>query len=352
MHSLSLDAQLHRFLQWIDQTHPTRLAVVMDRNTERDCLPLIQPLLPPHTDFLCLSDTGEAIKTLEHAHALWSHLDSVGFDRTSALVGLGGGTVTDLTGFVASTYLRGIDFWLIPTSLLAMVDAAIGGKTGINLQGAKNRVGTFQTPSGVSLHPPFLRTLPKRETRSGLAEHVKHLLLTSSTPLDGAQLTHWMTDGDGLDLDKVGETILQSVTIKSRIVAQDVTEKNGLRKQLNFGHTAGHAVESWAMQEERDLLHGEAVAWGMRVALAASTLKFGDPNGTMAQAARWIAKHLPCPVIPPDAETLWPWALQDKKNEEQTVQMVLLQDLGQPVTDQPMPFEAFDEAVRLAEKMV
>lgn len=352
MDAIHLDPQLHQFLQWIDQTRPTRLAVVMDRNTERDCLPLLAPLLPPHADFLCLSDIGEPIKSLEHAHALWSHLDAAGFDRNSAIVALGGGTVTDLAGFVASTFLRGIDCWLIPTTLLGMVDAAIGGKTGINLQGGKNRVGTFSLPAGVSLHPPFLRTLPERETRAGLAEHVKHLLLTESTSPADAGLEGWMTDGDSLDLEAVAHTLLKSVAIKSNIVRQDAQEKSGLRKLLNFGHTAGHALESWAMQEDRDLLHGEAVAWGMRVALAASRLKFGDAQNQLQEAAQWIAAHFPCPVDPPPAETLWPWALQDKKNEGDVVHMVLLDGLGNPVRDQPTSFEMFNAALGLAETMV
>lgn len=351
MASPTLDPQLHQFLHWIDTTRPTRLAVVMDRNTERHCLPLVQPLLPPHTDFLCLSDTGEAVKSLEHAHALWSHLDSVGFDRQSAIVALGGGTVTDLAGFVASTYLRGVDFWLIPTTLLGMVDAATGGKTGINLAGGKNRVGTFQTPAGVSLNPEFLRTLPERETRAGLAEHIKHLLLTSaSTPTD-AELGHWMTDGDGLDLDRAGTTILKSVQIKSSIVAEDAEEQSGIRKLLNLGHTAGHALESWAMSEERDLLHGEAVAWGLRVALAISAERHGDPDSALKQAGHWLASNFPCPVVAPEAEALWPWALQDKKNDGDQVNMVLLHGLGNPVRDQAVSFDEFEAGIRAAESM-
>ena len=120
----NLDLQLHDVLHWIDATRPTRLAVVMDRNTEKHCLPLLTPLLPPHTEFLCMSVVGESVKSIEHALALWTQLDHAGFDRNSALIGLGGGTITDLTAFVASTYLRGIPFWLIPTTLLGMVDAA------------------------------------------------------------------------------------------------------------------------------------------------------------------------------------------------------------------------------------
>lgn len=341
-----LDSQLHHFLQWVEAQRHDRLAIVMDKNTERDCLPLLLPLLPPHTDFLCLTAVGEDIKSLEHAHAVWSHLDQSGFTRQSALVALGGGTVTDLTGFIADTFLRGIDCWLIPTSLLGMVDAAIGGKTGINLAGAKNRVGTFHEPAGISLNPHFLKTLDERQIRAGLAEHVKHLLLTRpEAPTDGS-MGHWMMDGESLDVDRVAEGILESVSIKSDIVDQDQRERTGARKVLNFGHTSGHALESWALQQGLDLLHGEAVAWGMRVALLVSAHRCTSPLAAerLRNTSHWLGLHFPCPVNPPSVEDLWPWMRMDKKNEAQQVLMVLLDDLGQPVLDQPVEQEEWQRA--------
>ena len=349
MNTPQLDPHLHGLLNWIDRTRPNRLAVVMDPNTERHCLPLLSSLLPPHTDFLCLSQSGEDVKRIEHAYALWSGLDEAGFDRHGALIGLGGGTVTDLTGFVASTYLRGVDFWLIPTTLLGMVDAATGGKTGINLGGAKNRIGTFAHPSGVSLCADFLDTLPERHVQSGLAEHVKHMLIALD-PHSVLQRIERLPKGNApLDGDAFSDLILESVAIKGDIVAQDPTESTGTRKQLNLGHTAGHAFESWALSEGHDLLHGEAVAWGLGVELAVSAGRSGlesEPGRLLMTLAEAIQRALPCPVIPPASDVLWPWALMDKKNEGDRVQMVLLSGDGSPEVDQSVSFEEFDAACR------
>ena len=339
-----LDPQLHHLLDWIDRTRPNRLAVIMDPNTEKHRLPVVSPLLPPHTDFLRLSEAGEGIKRIEHAHALWSSLDEAGYDRNSAIIGLGGGTVTDLSAFVASTYLRGVDFWLIPTTLLAMVDAAAGGKTGINLGGAKNRIGTFAHPAGISLCPEFLATLPQRQLLSGMAEHVKHILLVH--PLNewsGRMEALPALDGP-IEPEDFADLIRESVDIKESIVLQDVEETNGIRKQLNLGHTAGHALESWAMSEGLDLLHGEAVAWGLGVELAISAgrLAPGTPAAAAMLALRTtLETRFPCPVSIPPQEALWEWARMDKKNDGEAVRMVLLSEEGAPVVDQPVILEEF-----------
>ena len=347
MNSPDLDRNLHLLLKWIDCNRPNRLAVVMDPNTERHCLPAVFPLLPPHTDLLCLSEAGESIKRIEHAHALWNSLEEAGYDRNSAIIGLGGGTVTDLTGFVASTYLRGLGFWLIPTTLLAMVDAATGGKTGINLAGGKNRIGTFAQPSGISLCPRFLSTLPLRHLQSGLAEHAKHLLLT--VPVDEVleRLQRLPLHGEPLDCEAFTPIILESVQIKEAIVKQDMREAIGIRKQLNFGHTAGHALESWAMSEGLDLFHGEAVAWGLGVelALSAGRLDSGSPLASSMLAMKdWLDRTFPCPVTPPDAGVLWKWLLKDKKNEGEVVRMVLLSETLPPTVDQTVTLDEFSEA--------
>lgn len=343
----ALDPHLHRVLDWIDRARPNRLAVIMDPNTEKHCLPVVSPLLPPHTDFLRLSEAGEEIKRIEHAHALWSSLDEAGYDRNSAIIGLGGGTVTDLSAFVASTYLRGVNFWLIPTTLLAMVDAAAGGKTGINLGGAKNRIGTFSHPAGISLSPEFLTSLPPRHLLSGMAEHVKHLLLTH--PLeDMPRRMDALPSLDGpLDSDAFAELIRESVDIKDSIVRQDVEETNGIRKQLNLGHTAGHALESWAISEGHDLLHGEAVAWGLGIELAISASRMDQdaPAASMMVSLRAaLAERFPCPVSAPPADELWTWAKMDKKNDAEAVRMVLLSEGGEPLVDQTVAFEEFSAA--------
>ena len=347
MTSPELDPRMLRMLEWIDRTRPRRLAVVMDPNTERHCLPLISPLLPPHTDFLCLSKDGEAIKSIEHAHALWSSLEEAGYDRGSALIGLGGGTVTDLTGFVASTYLRGIDFWLVPTTLLAMVDAATGGKTGINLQGAKNRIGTFARPSGVSICPHFLSTLPAREMKSGLAEHVKHLLIAHS-PEEAFRRISQLTADEGLvDSDDFAPLIMESISIKENIVDQDPKEVTGRRQLLNFGHTMGHALESWAMSQGLGLLHGEAVAWGLSAELTLSAARFKkeSPEALKLLALRdELNQKFPCPVTPPEPSELWTWAQKDKKNADDAVHMVLLSERGTPLVHQAVTWGEFATA--------
>ena len=339
-----LDPHFLGVLDWIDRTKPHQLAVVMDQNTERHCLPLILPLLPPHADFLCLSQNGESIKSIENAHALWSSLDEAGFDRKGALIGLGGGTVTDLTGFVASTYLRGIEFWLIPTTLLAMVDAASGGKTGINFKGAKNRIGTFSKPSGVSLCPTFLATLPTRHLKSGLAEHVKHLLIQLSPEQVSLRLSQLPTDFQEAESEVFSSLILESIRIKEHIVNQDPKELTGFRKVLNFGHTFGHALESWAMVQGLDVLHGEAVAWGLEseLSLSAARLSKNSQEASNLLAIKdQLSQIFPCPVTPPEPRELWKWALKDKKNTGDAVLMVLLSETGATLVDQVVTEQEF-----------
>ena len=310
------------------------------------------PLLPPAHGLLCLSEAGEDIKRIEHAHALWSSLDEAGFDRNSAIIGLGGGTVTDLSAFVASTYLRGVDFWLIPTTLLAMVDAAAGGKTGINLGGAKNRIGTFAHPSGVSLCPEFLATLPERQLLSGMAEHVKHILLHSTVHSESSGLGR-MTEAL-LALDgSIGPGLRRS---HPRIGGHQRrassfrmwTESTGIRKLLNLGHTAGHALESWAMSEGLDLLHGEAVAWGLGVELAISwSTRFGigtrpapDDTGRGHPAGHALPGH------PARLRRLVAMGEDGQEERRRPVQMVLLSGDGSGEVDQSVSFDEFDAACR------
>ena len=301
------------------------------------------PLAAPRISSGCRA--GEGIKRIEHAHALWSSLGRA--IRNSAIIGLGGGTVTDLSAFVASTYLRGVDFWLIPTTLLAMVDAAAGGKTGINLGGAKNRIGTFAHPSGISLCPEFLATLPQRQLLSGMAEHVKHLLLARPLNEWSGRIEALPALDGSIEPEDFAELIRESVDIKESIVRQDVEETNGIRKQLNLGHTAGHALESWAMAEGLDLLHGEAVAWGLGVELAISAgrMESDTPAAAAMLALRiTLETRFPCPVSIPPPEALWAWARMDKKNDGEAVRMVLLSEDGDPVVDQPVTLEEFSAA--------
>jgi len=316
----------------------------MDRNTEKHCLPALNAHLPPGTQFLQMAGVGEQVKSLEHAHALWDSLDGLGVDRRGLIVPLGGGTITDLAGFAASTYLRGVACWPIPTSLLAMVDASIGGKTGINFQGLKNRIGTFTMPTGVSIHPGFLNTLPEREWRSGLAEHIKHMLIHADGCLDGVELL----EPNGTDWTELAKSLSLSVRIKSDIVKRDTTETLGIREHLNFGHTAGHALESWALETGQDVRHGEAIAWGMQISLKMSELHADCPNlgaGSCDEIIDLLRKVVPLPTQVPSAEVLWKFMLTDKKNQSGTVHEVLLNGIGQPLSGIEIEFGALESAI-------
>ena len=339
-----VDPQFKALRNWLDDHTPTSVVVVTDPLTEKCCLPLLNPHLPPGTQFLRLGQHGETIKSIEHAHALWDSFEGMGMDRHGLVIALGGGTITDLTAFASSTYLRGIDFWLIPTTLLSMVDASIGGKTGINFRGLKNRIGTFSSAVGVSIHTAFLDTLNAREMSNGWAEHIKHTLLSSKQALE----LPWERTLSDAHPDAFEAAIVHSIGIKAHIVNQDALETNGTRKTLNFGHTSGHALESWALAQSEDLKHGEAVAWGMRIALKMSELHAECPEskpGDFDGASRSLAALIPLPCVPPDAATLWEWMRSDKKNLGDQVKVVLLDGPGCPKIDVTVALADFEEAL-------
>lgn len=246
---------------WLQQTMEARkfaggaIVVLADTNTSQLCLPVFQNLIARQTQALSYITipAGEANKNLEQLSQIWRGLTRAGAGRDALLICLGGGMITDIGGFAASTYKRGIKVVHIPTTLLAMVDAAIGGKTGIDFQHFKNHIGTFYQPEMVLIFSEFLNTLPERQIKAGFAEVVKYALI-SGQPLpvfpQSSQSEQWL------------DIIRASANSKLEIVEKDPTEK-GLRKVLNFGHTVGHALESYALAQGLDLLHGEAVAAGM-----------------------------------------------------------------------------------------
>lgn len=231
--------------------------ILVDENTHQYCLPQLITNVEALTSAEIIEiDSGEENKNLETCTQLWEVLTELGADRRSILINLGGGVITDMGGFVAATYKRGIRFYNIPTTLLAQVDASTGSKTGVDLGGLKNQVGVFADPQAVYINPGFLRTLPNEQLQSGFGEIVKHALI--------ADKDYW-----GLikrevyyGVESWGNLIKPSLNIKSSIVLKDPTEK-GLRKLLNFGHTIGHALETYALENNRPLLHGQAVALGM-----------------------------------------------------------------------------------------
>lgn len=247
-----ISASLSAFLNQNDYSH---IAVIVDEKTQKYCLPLIQHLLPSKCTKIVVK-SGEDHKTLATCDKIWAAMTKAQMDRHGLVINLGGGVIGDMGGFCASTYKRGIDFIQIPTTLLAQVDASVGGKLGIDFHGLKNHIGVFQLPKTVLIDPTFIQTLPHRQKLSGYAEIIKHCLIRDVEKWDTiAQL-----DFDQIDL---ADLIAHSVEIKKAVVEEDPKEK-GLRKILNFGHTLGHAVETYLLGlGKRTILHGEAIAVGM-----------------------------------------------------------------------------------------
>jgi 3-dehydroquinate synthase len=232
----------------------SKIIVLMDEQTKKYCYPRVKTVLPKHE--IIVIKSGEQNKNLLACEQIWSAMTKAQLDRHALMLNLGGGVIGDMGGFCAATYKRGIDFVQIPTTLLSQVDASVGGKLGIDFQGFKNHLGVFTLPNAVLIDPVFLQTLSTRELRSGFAEIIKHCLIQD------AEKWHEIRKKD-LEEQNFEDLIRHSVEIKKKVVAQDPTEK-GLRKILNFGHTLGHAVETYFLDKGKDrLLHGEAIAVGM-----------------------------------------------------------------------------------------
>ncbi|MGB1112774.1 MAG: 3-dehydroquinate synthase [Schleiferiaceae bacterium] len=314
--------------QYLINNEPSKTFVLVDENTS-DCIPAFaEKLTALDADFEILEiPSGEESKSLELVNQLWLTLLEHGADRNALLINLGGGVVGDIGGFVASTYKRGISFIQVPTSLLAMVDASVGGKTGINIGGLKNQVGTFSQPDMVVVDASFLASLPEEEWASGHGEMIKHSLLTGT---DWPEVLSWTAKDD------LQEEIQRSVAMKAAVVESDFKE-SGLRKILNLGHTFGHAWESLMHSKGSGISHGRAVIQGLHVALVLS-----HEEGLQAE----LAKRYPWTnVSMEDFEALWHYQLADKKNENGEIQFVLLEHLGAPTFGTPVSIEAWSAAL-------
>jgi len=309
--------------QIISEVPHDKLFLLCDETTYRLCFPLMK-------DFPCLSeaihitigstDTHKTLDTLAH---VWTELGNGGGTRHSLLINLGGGMVTDLGGFAASTFKRGIQYVNIPTTLLSMVDASVGGKTGINFNGLKNEIGVFNQPQTVIIDTEFLRTLDTENILSGYAEMLKHGLI--STPENYAELLNF--DLYNIDYKQLANMVGTSVAIKEHIVQEDPLE-HGIRKALNLGHTAGHAFESWALSR-KPVLHGYAVAWGLICELYLSCIKTGFPTDIMRQTVRFIKENYgTLSVTCDDYPELYQLMTHDKKNTAGTINFTLLGGIG------------------------
>ncbi|SFR46457.1 3-dehydroquinate synthase [Robiginitalea myxolifaciens] len=301
----------------------SKVFLLTDTNTRRDCLPVLLEHLPEAATWELLEMApGESNKQVSACIPLWQALSDKGADRKSILISLGGGVVTDLGGFVACTYQRGIDFINIPTSLLAMVDASVGGKTGVDLGSLKNQVGIIRQPEMVLVHSQFLKTLEKRELYSGFAEMLKHGLIQDQGYWENL-ITRKPEDIGIAD-------IAHSVQIKNQVVIQDPTEK-GLRKILNFGHTLGHAIESYFLTAENlpTLLHGEAIAAGMILEAHLATKVCQLPSEACDQIKNGFNQYFEKVAFEPEQITAIKSLMShDKKNAFGTVKFALLETIG------------------------
>lgn len=301
----------------------SKIFILTDTNTFKFCLPPFLEKMPNLSEYELIEiEPGEENKNIETIIGIWDTLTDLGADRKSLLLNLGGGVLTDMGGFVASTFKRGMDFINIPTTLLSMVDASTGGKTGIDLGMLKNQIGVFSLPEMVLVSSEFLSTLESRQLRSGLAEMLKHGLI--------ADKKHWdnLKNMEDLDITDLDTLIKQSVQVKINVVTQDPTEK-GLRKILNFGHTIGHAVETFYMNTDKMLFHGEAIAIGMIAEAHLSTLETGLDLNDAIDIKNTILEYFPKTKIDrKDFDAILDLMKHDKKNISGVVNFSLLDNIG------------------------
>lgn len=329
----------------ISECEHDRIFVLTDETTKADCWPMIKDFIGLRGARPITIKTTDAHKNLDSLAHVWRGLEEGNATRHSLLINLGGGMVTDLGGFAASTFKRGIDFINIPTTLLAMVDASVGGKTGINFDGLKNEIGVFNDAKFVILDTEFLRTLDETNLRSGYAEMLKHGLISNEDTW--AELVNF--DLAKPDLKHLRQMLAKSVQVKERIVEQDPTEKD-IRKALNFGHTFGHAFESFSIRQAEEtgnapILHGFAVAYGIVCELYLSVVKAGFPADKMRQTVRFIRDYYGQFAITCDNyDALIDLMRHDKKNVGSTINFTLLSDVGQIHINQTATEEEIKEA--------
>jgi len=319
-----------------------RMFILVDETTERCCLPVVEGfgvLKGAQRIVIGATDTHKTLESLAH---VWEELGKGGATRHSLLINIGGGMVTDLGGFAASTFKRGINYINIPTTLLAMVDASVGGKTGINFRGLKNEIGVFSNASTVILDTQFLKTLDAENICSGYAEMLKHGLISNEKMW--AELVNFELGSLNPDVSSLKRMLADSVSVKERIVTEDPTEQ-GIRKALNLGHTIGHAFESLALQR-KPVLHGYAVAWGLVCELYLSSIKTGFPTDKLHQTVGFIKAHYGKMTITcDDYPTLLELMKHDKKNVADTINFTLLGGIGDIRINQTATKEEIYEAL-------
>ena len=299
--------------------------ILTDENTSTLCLPLIEDKISNFTEIK--TNSGESHKNLVTCSAIWEKLNESHADRKAVLLNLGGGVIGDMGGFAASCYKRGIDFINIPTTLLSQVDSSIGGKLGIDLNYGKNLIGLFNNPELVIISSSFFKTLPQRQYVNGWAEIFKHALIKNKSQWEIFSIIDIFNC-------EIEEIVFQSLKIKKEVVEADPYEK-GVRKILNFGHTIGHAIESYSLEKtDNPLLHGEAIVIGMITESWIATQRCGLKNVELDEIKDVLLKHFPKHNISDfDFETLYKLILTDKKNEQNKIKMALINEIGNCLYD-------------------
>ncbi len=317
------DNSIAELVKFIKQGNYSRFFILTDENTELHCLPAIKSELGEIDNYdLIEIPAGEENKDIDFCIGIWKMLIDFGADRKSLLINLGGGVVSDMGGFAASTFKRGIDFVQVPTTLLSQVDASVGGKTGIDIDRIKNIIGTFTQPKAVFINYDFLKTLPPRQILSGLAEMLKHGLILDAV--------YWKAlKNSDLSLPSA-ELIYWSILIKNKVVIEDPTEQ-GIRKALNFGHTIGHAVETNSLLTDKRnaLTHGEAIAIGMICEAYLSYKKTGLSSSELAEIVEVISGLYPKYQVKENSYSdLLDIMRKDKKNQNGKINCTLLEAVG------------------------
>jgi len=326
----------HKFLK---QNTYSKILILTDENTYDHCLPLLERNTPKK-DFLPITITsGEQHKGLQTCEKIWQAMLDANIDRKALMVNLGGGVIGDMGGFCASTYKRGIDFVQFPTTLLSQVDASIGGKLGIDFNNIKNSIGVFRNPKAVFVLPEFFDTLPQREIRSGFAEIIKHALIADDSEWNKLQKIKKLGSVQWRDF------LYDSLLIKKRVVEIDPFEQ-GIRKSLNFGHTIGHAVESYFLTTEKPLLHGEAIAIGMICEIYLSQQLLELSQETINEITSFLLQiyghhHIPTQEIPNLIEVM----RKDKKNENNQINFSLIQPVGKIHINQTADTKLIEESI-------
>jgi len=317
----------------------SKIFVLTDNNTTTHCLPLIESTLSGFSWSSIQILAGEQHKNIETCQSIWQQMMEAGADRKALAINLGGGVIGDMGGFCASTFKRGMDFIQIPTTLLSQVDASIGGKLGIDFMQVKNSIGLFKNPQAVLIDPTFLSTLSFAEIRSGFAEIIKHSLI--------ADIDQWKQICQIRDITTVNwaPIITPSLLIKKQVVEEDPFER-GLRKALNFGHTIGHAIEGHALESDRPLLHGEAIAIGMICETFLSHRILGLSKTELENVSRYLLSvYDSYPLQKKNYPAYFQLMKNDKKNEDGKINFSLIIPLGEAVVNQTCEKELIEESL-------